>query len=947
MSTTPRARSGALISTAALAGLLASMVVATPALAEEPTLPTGSITGSVHDVVEAAVDAAHVELFALVDGAWMPEPTAETTTDVNGDYAFDAVAEGTYAVRAAEAVEPSDFLPTWYPSTETMPAVDATDGLVIVEATPVDDIDIVLVASSIEATVLPQISGTAQVGATLTATDGEWNVSGLSLSRQWFRGTTAVAGATGTTYALGAADLGQIISVTVSVARDGFGSAAVSSAPTAAVAAGTISGATPTVSGTPTVGTTLTARPGTWTSGTTIAYQWLRNGVAISGAINSTYKLTATDATTAIAVRVTGTKSGYTTVTKTSAATLKVATVGTPKVTGTYTVGETLTATAGTWTSSTSFAFQWLRDGNPISGATASSYKLTSSDNAKVVTVQVTGTKAGYPTVVRTSATSVKTVTAATPKVSGTLAVGQKLTATTGTWTSGTTLAYQWLRNGKAITGATKSTYSLTSTDVGTAISVKVTGTQPGFATISKTSSATLKVQTAPRPTVSGSMVVGTTLTAKPGTWTTGATLSYRWLRDGTAITGATKSTYTLTSGDSGRLITVRVTGTKSGYATIAQISANTTRTMLAATPTITGITKVGSTLTAKPGTWTSGTTFTYVWLRDGASISGATSSTYKLTASDRDKHISVKVTGRQSGVTTATRTSSKTAAIAAGTLTTSTPTISGTRRVAYTLTAKAGTWGPGTVSLKYQWYRSGTAITNATKSTYKLGSGDIGRTITVKVTGSKSGYTTASKTSAPTGTIAKATWYGQEFGVFTTRTISGYGNDIVSVPAGVRTGVITADFDGGGNFIVVSLDSSYEYQDLLFNEIAYSAGFTGATVYGDVDKYFDEPTSYFEIEADGAWTIKLSAIDTAKSLPGSAYGPGVYKYDGGTRTVGLSYYGEGNFIVEQYYKDSYYGTDWDLIVNEIGATSGNYALHGGPSIIVITADEGAWQTFR
>ncbi|MDF2562127.1 MAG: hypothetical protein K0R99_3573 [Microbacterium sp.] len=946
MSTTVQARIGVLTSATVLCGLFASMIVATPAHAEE-IVPTGSVTGSVHDVIAAPVGDAHVELFALIDGAWMPEPAAEATTDANGDFTFGAVAAGTYAVRAAEAIEPSDFLPTWYPSIEMMPEADSADGLVVVEAVPVDGIDIVLVAGPIEATSAPAVSGTAQVGETLTATDGEWSVSGLSFTRQWFRGTTAIAGAIGQTYSLGADDLGAAISVVTTAHRDGFTSATASSAATGAVAAGTITGATPTISGTPMVGSTLTTHPGAWTTGTTVAYQWLRDGAVVSGAVNSTYKLATIDDGKAMSVRVSGAKDGYTTVVKTSAVTLKVATAATPKVTGTYAVGETLTASIGTWTNETSFTYQWLRDGNAIPGATASTYQLVSSDNGKVVTIQVTGAKAGYPTIVRTSAASAKAVTAATPKISGTLAVGQKLTATTGTWTTGTTLTYQWLRNGTSISGATTSTYALVLADAGAAISIRVTGAQSGFATVSKTSSATLKVQTAPRPTISGSMVVGTTLSANPGTWTSGATLSYRWLRDGAAITGATRSTYTLTSSDSGKLVTVRVTGTKSGYATVAQTSVNSTKTMLAATPTVTGTTKVGSTLTAKPGTWTSGTAFTYVWLRDGASISGATSSTYKLTASDRGAHISVKVTGKKSGVTTATRTSVKTVAIAAGTLTTSSPTISGTRRVAYTLTAKAGVWGPSTVTLKYQWYRSGSEITNATQSTYKLAGADVGKTITVKVTGSKSGYTTVSKTSAPTGTIADATWYAKKFGMFTSRTISGYGDDIVSVPSNMSTGIVTTDFAGYGNFIVWSLDSSYDVQDLLFNEIASGTGYTGAAVYGRATLLVEEPTSYFEITADGAWTITLSPIDTAQALPASGYGSGVYKYDGGTSVVELGYNGDSNFIVWQLYDDPDYGFTGDLLVNDIGAGYGYDVLNRGPSIIVITADEGAWYAYR
>lgn len=76
-------------------------------------------------------------------------------------------------------------------------------------------------------------------------------------------------------------------------------------------------------------------------------------------------------------------------------------------------------------------------------------------------------------------------------------------------------------------------------------------------------------------------------------------------------------------------------------------------------------------------------------------------------------------------------------------------PKISGTATVGKTLTAKAGTWAPAKVTLKYQWLRSGKAISKATKSTYKLVASDKRKKVTVKVTGSKSGYTSVAKTSA------------------------------------------------------------------------------------------------------------------------------------------------------------------------------------------------------
>lgn len=82
------------------------------------------------------------------------------------------------------------------------------------------------------------------------------------------------------------------------------------------IAKGTLTAAVPTITGTTKVGSTLTAKPGTWTSGTTFKYAWMRNGTTIKDATNATYKLVAADAATTITVKVTGTKTGYTTTSK-------------------------------------------------------------------------------------------------------------------------------------------------------------------------------------------------------------------------------------------------------------------------------------------------------------------------------------------------------------------------------------------------------------------------------------------------------------------------------------------------------------------------------------------------------------------------------------------------------------------------------------------------------
>lgn len=262
-------------------------------------------------------------------------------------------------------------------------------------------------------------------------------------------------------------------------------------------------------------------------------------------------------------------------------------TAATPTASGTAKVGQKLTAKAGTWgPAPVALSYQWLRDGKAITGATKSIYTLTAADRGHKVGVRVTGTKSGFTTVSRTSATktvAAGTLTTKTVTVSGSVKVGQKLTAKTGTWgPAPVKLSYQWLRDGKAIKGATKSTHTLTASDRGHRVSVRITGTKTGYTSVSKTStSKTVAVGTltVKKPTVSGAAKVGRTLTAKIGKGATaGIRYSYQWLRGGKTIKGATKSTYTLKAADRGSRITVKVTGKKSGYASKSAVSSATQR---------------------------------------------------------------------------------------------------------------------------------------------------------------------------------------------------------------------------------------------------------------------------------------------------------------------------------------------------------------------------------
>jgi hypothetical protein len=79
-----------------------------------------------------------------------------------------------------------------------------------------------------------------------------------------------------------------------------------------------------------------------------------------------------------------------------------------------------------------------------------------------------------------------------------------------------------------------------------------------------------------------------------------------------------------------------------------------------AARPTISGVARVGRTLTANAN-FSPKPSYTYQWYRGKKAISGATGSTYKLVQADKGHTVKVKVTGKKSGYTTTSKTSKAT----------------------------------------------------------------------------------------------------------------------------------------------------------------------------------------------------------------------------------------------------------------------------------------------
>ena len=274
-------------------------------------------------------------------------------------------------------------------------------------------------AENTPATGQPTISGTAQVGETLTAlTNGITDEDGLddvSYSYQWVSndGTTDtdIQDATDSTYTLTDDDARKTIEVRVSFTDDANNSETLTSVATAAVAAKPNSPATgaPTINGTPQVDETLTVDTSAIADedgldDVSYSYQWIRsdNGADadIGGHTASTYTLSDEDEGKAIKVKVSFTDDADHEETQTSAATAAVAAkpnspaTGAPTIGGTPQVDQTLTADTSNIADEdglthVSYSYQWIAGGSDISGATGSSYTLKGMQKGQTIQVRV------------------------------------------------------------------------------------------------------------------------------------------------------------------------------------------------------------------------------------------------------------------------------------------------------------------------------------------------------------------------------------------------------------------------------------------------------------------------------------------------------------------------------------------------------------------------------
>src|SRR5579862_2776984 len=426
--------------------------------------------------------------------------------------------------------------------------------------------------------------------------------------------------------------------------------------------------------------------------------------------------------------------------------------------------------------------------------------------------ISISSDATNSPLAISLSGTGAAGLAISTQPANQSVTAGQTATFSVVATGSGT-LSYQWKKSGAAISGATAASYTTpvtTSSETGTQFTVVVTDSAGSVTS----NPATLTVTTAAvAPSITSQPASRTVTAGQPATFSVTATgtapLTYQWKKNGADISGATTAAYTTPSAaasDTNAKFTVTVTNS------VSSATSNTATLTVNVPPSITTqpasrTINAGQTATFSVAATGTGT-LTYQWKKNGAAISGATSSSYTTpatVASDNGASFTVTVTGTSGNVTSN-----------AATLTVSVPntapsisTQPASKSVIAGQTATFSITATGTAPMTYQWNKGATAITGATAASYTTPAtttADSGAQFTVTVTNSAGKITS----SAATLTVTAAT---------ATLSASQSALNFSSINIG-SSSVLPVNFTNGGNSNVT-----------ISNVTLSGAGFTASGV--------------------------------------------------------------------------------------------------------------------
>jgi hypothetical protein len=539
------------------------------------------------------------------------------------------------------------------------------------------------------------------------------------ITYQWNRNGAPIAGATSALYTISSATLADAGSYTVTIAN-------VCGAVTSFAGNVTVTGDPPAILGQPQSlvfkeNANNAAFSVTATGTPQLTYQWLFNGVVISGATNSVYviSLVTTNQAGSYSVLISNPIGS----TSSAIATLTVQTL--PKFLsqpisqsvnhgGSFTLSTSVTGTAP-------FTYQWNKNGVPISGATNNVFALTGANESdsglySVTVFNICGSVTSNPANV--------TVAGLPPSIVGhpqsqDVKKGSAIVTFNVVAQGSAPLSYQWLFNNAVIGGATAQTYSITQVDFGHAgnYSVRVSNSL-GSVTSTNAVLRVLAPPTVVSQPVSQTVTNGNAFSlsvAASGT----APFTYQWLKGGVTIAGAIGSSYVVGSAATSHsgaysVIVSNICGAITSATAVVNV------VPAGAPPTILGHPQPQEVKEASSVAFSvavSGTApFTYQWLKGGAAISGATNSTFAIVPVTPADVAFYAVQGANNfGAATSTNAL---LTVLSPVKFTSQPQ-SQEVRIGNQLTLSAGV--TGTSPFTYQWNKNGTPIAGATASAYTI----------------------------------------------------------------------------------------------------------------------------------------------------------------------------------------------------------------------------------
>jgi subtilisin-like proprotein convertase family protein len=504
----------------------------------------------------------------------------------------------------------------------------------------------------------------------------------------------------------------------------------------------------PSISSNPAGLTNCPGTPATFSvgaSGTTLHYQWRKDGTNISGATGSSYAIASASAANVGSYNVVVTNLCGSVTSSAAPLALQTLTTADPLVSQTNCPGATVsfsTTAHGTGP----FTYQWSKGGAPLSSQTDNSLILTgiTAASAGTYAVQVTGS---CNSVTNSASLTVNTLTTADALVSQTNCAGATVTFSTAAQGTGP-FTYQWAKNGAPLSGKTDASLTLpgvTTTDTAN-YSVRVTGT---CNSVTNSASLTVNTLTTADALVSQTNCAGTTVTFSTAAQGTGP-FTYQWAKNGAPLPGKTDASLTLpgvTTTDTANY-SVRVTGTCNSVTNSASLTVNTLTTADALVPQTNCAGATVSFSTAAHGTGP----FTYQWSKDGALLPGKTDASLTLpsvTTADTANY-SVRVTGTCNSVTNS-------ASLTVNTLTTADALVSQTNCAGTTVTFSTAAHGTGPFT--YQWSKDGAPLPGKTDASLTLPGVTTTDTAnySVRVTGTCNSVTNSASLTVNTLTTADA----------------------------------------------------------------------------------------------------------------------------------------------------------------------------------------------